>query len=337
MIPFTYIEAHKHGIFSCCPSWLPNKISSLENIETAWESKELKKIQESIISGTYAYCSKTECPHLNQLVTDNVVSNVFIEKKNFKKNKFILGPTNINFAFDRSCNLSCPSCRNVAIMANGDEIEFIDDTINKIQKVYGKSIKMLYLSGSADPFASKSLRKFLLTFDKNKFPNVTRIHLHTNGLLLTKDMWDKLEHIHDIIKTIEISIDASTKETYEILRRGGNWETIIENLNFISKIKLEDKRVSFVVQDTNYIEMEDFYILMMKIFKNNVDIYFNKITNWGTYNDFEFKSKQIWAESHPEFTFFLHQLNKINSKYKFTHNMSDIIYKHLPKKLTSLI
>ena len=39
MIPFTYIEAHKHGIFSCCPSWLPNKISSLENIETAWTNQ----------------------------------------------------------------------------------------------------------------------------------------------------------------------------------------------------------------------------------------------------------------------------------------------------------
>jgi hypothetical protein len=83
--------------------------------------------------------------------------------------------------------------------------------------------------------------------------------------------------------------------------------------------------------------MENFYSLMMKIFKNNVDIYFNKITNWGTYSDSEFKLKQIWNESHPEFQIFLHQLNKINSKYRCIHNMHDIIDKHLPKKINDLI
>ena len=79
--PFTYIEAHKHGVFSCCPSWLPNKISSLEKIETAWESEELKKIQESIIDGSYHYCSKTQCPYIGQIVSDKTIPNVFIEKK----------------------------------------------------------------------------------------------------------------------------------------------------------------------------------------------------------------------------------------------------------------
>ena len=51
---------------------------------------------------------------------------------------------------------------------------------------------MIYLSGTADPFASKSFRKFLINFDKKKFPNVNHIHLHTNGLLLTKSMWEQL-------------------------------------------------------------------------------------------------------------------------------------------------
>jgi molybdenum cofactor biosynthesis enzyme MoaA len=203
--------------------------------------------------------------------------------------------------------------------------------------VYGKNIKMLYLSGSADPFASKSIRKLLLNFDREKFPNVNHIHLHTNALLLTAKMWNSLSHIHDLIKTIEISVDASNEETYKIVRRGGEWKTLIDNLNFISTLKLRDKRISFVVQDLNYLEMENFYSLMMKIFKNNVDIYFNKITNWGTYSDSEFKLKQIWNESHPEFQIFLHQLNKINSKYRCIHNMHDIIDKHLPKKINDLI
>jgi hypothetical protein len=83
--------------------------------------------------------------------------------------------------------------------------------------------------------------------------------------------------------------------------------------------------------------MEDFYKLMMNIFNNNINVYFNKITNWGTYSDSEFMIKQIWNESHPEFQLFLNQLNKINSKYKCIHNMHDIIDKHLPKKRNGLL
>jgi MoaA/NifB/PqqE/SkfB family radical SAM enzyme len=335
--PFVYLEAHKNGIYSCCPSWLPNKISNLEDIETAWESEELKKVQESILDGSYKYCSKTECPYLSELLINKTISKGFIPKEDFKSQKYKQGPTNINFAFDRSCNLTCPSCRNVAIMADGTELEFIDDTINKIVDIYGKNIKMLYLSGTADPFASKSIRKLLLNFDRNKFPNVNHIHLHTNALLLTEKMWNSLSHIHDLIKTIEISIDAANEDTYKIVRRGGDWQTLLNNLNFISTIKLNNKNVSFVTQDTNYMEMEDFYILMNKIFKNNINVFFNKITNWGTYTPAEFSIKQIWNESHPEFQMFLLNLNKINKKYKCTHNMHDIINKHLPIKISGLI
>ena len=335
--PFIYLELHKHGIFSCCPSWLPNKMGDLEDLDSVWISDELKKVHESILDGSYKYCSKTQCPYLSKLISGKGADNNFTLKENFNIKNVKQGPQSINFAFDRSCNLSCPTCRNTAIMANGEEVEFVDKTINKVIDKFGKNLSMLYLSGSADPFASKSIRKMLLNLDVTKFPKLKRIHLHTNGLLLTQKMWNNLSHIHHLIKTIEISIDASNKETYEIIRRGGNWETLISNLEFISKIKMNDIRVSFVVQDNNYLEMEDFYNLMMNIFNNKVNVYFNKITNWGTYTESEFKLKQIWDESHPEFYMFLHQLNKINNKHKCIHNMYDIIETHLTNKTIRLI
>ena len=42
-------------------------------------------------------------------------------------------------------------------------------------------------------------------------------------------------------------------------------------------------------------------------------------------------------ENHPEFNLFLKELDKINKKYDCTHNMYDIIDKHLPKKINGLI
>ena len=335
--PFTYLEIHKNDVYSCCPSWLPNKLTSTGDIKNAWKSDELKKIQESIIDGSYKYCSKIECPYLSSLISTGKKSNCFTLKKNFNIKKYKDSPTNINFAFDRSCNLSCPSCRNFGIMADGTEIEFIDNTINSIIDTYGKNLTFIYLSGTADPFASKSFRKFLLKFDKNKLPNVKTIHLHTNGILLNKEMWNSLSHIHDLIQEIEISIDAANEKTYQLIRRGGDWQTLINNLNFISTLKIKDKKVSFVVQDTNYMEMSEFYYLMSNIFNNKIDIFFNKITNWGTYSESEFKIKQIWNETHPEFKMFLNELNRVKFNYNVIHNMNDIVDKYLPKKINSLI
>lgn len=329
--PFVYMEAHRHAVYSCCPSWLPVKLSSLEDIENAWNTEEYKKIKESILDGSYSYCSKTKCPYLSELLTTGKKHSCFINKSDFKEEDYKT-PVNINLAFDRSCNLSCPSCRTENIMANEDDIIFIDDMIDKITEKFGKDIALLYLSGTADPFASKSIRKLLLNFDKTKFKNLKNIHIHTNGLLLTEKLWNDLSHIHNLIKTIEISIDAANEETYKLIRRGGNWNTLIKNLEFISKIKIGNKKVSFVVQDTNYTQMEDFYNLMMKIFNNKVDVFFNKIQNWGTYSNAEFKLKQIWSEEHPEFEKFLEHLKKIHLKFRCIHNMHEIVDKHIVTK-----
>jgi hypothetical protein len=83
--------------------------------------------------------------------------------------------------------------------------------------------------------------------------------------------------------------------------------------------------------------MEDFYILMSSLFQNKADIYFNKITNWGTYTDLEFQKKKIWDNTHPDFKLFLIELSKINNKYKCIHNMHDIVDKYIVKKLIKLL
>jgi MoaA/NifB/PqqE/SkfB family radical SAM enzyme len=333
--PFTYLEIHKNSTHSCCPTWLPNDLG--DDINTVWGGEELNKIQTSVLDGSYRYCSKTSCPHLSGFISTGKVPSKFIKKDKFNLEDYIDGPKSLNFAFDRSCNLSCPTCRTSMIMANGSEIDFVESKLGEVVTHLGSSVELIYLSGTADPFASKTFRNFLLNIDLGKFPKLNHIHLHTNGQLLNNEMWGKLTHIHHLIKTIEISVDASTKETYEVVRRGGNWENIIENLKFISTIPMKNKNISFVVQDTNYTEMGDFYKMMMEIFNNNVSVFFNKIDNWGTYSDGEYRIKQIWSKSHPEFDKFLIELSKINKKYRCTHNMHDIIDLYLPKQINNLL
>ncbi len=142
----------------------------------------------------------------------------------------------------------------------------------------------------------------------------------------TKEMWNSMPNIHKYVKSCEISIDAGTKDTYQNKTRlGGNWDTLITNLKFISTIPNLRKKVSFVVQDSNYIEMTLFAEKMNEIFNNKCKIYFGKITNWGTFSDGEFLLKKVWDENHPEYNLFIEELNKVNKIKNIYHNMNEFI------------
>lgn len=131
-----------------------------------------------------------------------------------------------------------------------------------------------------------------------------------------------MPQIHHLVKTCEISIDAATKETYENQTRlGGNWDELIENLYFIETIPfLKNIKTSFVVQQKNYKEIKLFYDLMMKIFKKKADVFYGKVTNWGTFTKEEFKQQEVWHPNHPEHKEFLKEIRRtLPAKQAFTN------------------
>jgi len=324
--PFNHLEIFEKDVYCCCPGWLKLPVGDIDNLDDIWSGENLKKIQDSVLDGSYSYCDKDLCPHLSEAFYSNS-SRYFTKKTDFIREDYNHGPKIINLSFDRSCNLSCPSCRK-----HVESQELNNNIMNDISDNFGNSVEIIMMSGAGDLFASKTHRKFLIDFDKEKYKKLASIHIQTNGLLLTKEMWDKINKLHNVIESITISIDASTKETYKIIRRGGNWDTLMENLKFISKLNCF-LYFSFIVQDTNYKEMESFYNLISNL-APSAKIIFNKITNWGTYSDQEFKIKEIYNESHPEFNLFLNELSKVALKDKVLKtNMNDIIEKYLKKNL----
>ena len=337
-VPFNYLEIHSGNIYGCCPSWLPISYGTSDNLSEVWNGDPITKVRESVLNGSYEYCNKTDCPHLSRLIHTKFPTEVFI-LKSANLNLYRSGPSRLNFAFDRSCNFSCPSCRNESVMANSVDIgniqRILDDTIS----TFGSTVTFIYLSGACDPFASKTFREFLKTFDPIRFPKLKNIHIHTNGSLLNEELWSELESVHPYIKTIEISIDATTKDTYEKIRRGGKWDTLLSNLQFIATIPtVREKFFDFVVQDSNYKEMESFYKMINKLphhKRSKVTIYYGKLLNWGTFTDDEFLQKQIWGEHHPLFADFLIELKKVGYLYNSTNNMNDIIEKYKLKPIPS--
>lgn len=328
-VPFKYTEVFDDRQFLCCPSWLNVDINNGQGIKSSFYSDKAKEVRESIIDGSYKYCSEDQCPYLKNLIFGKGDQGQFIIKSNTSL-RYIEENTAlkvVNMCFDRSCNLQCPSCRVELINYLGKERESVEIKLSELTNDIGKSIRRLYLSGSADPFYSKSFRQFLINFDLIKFPKLRSIHLHTNGLLWTSSLWSKMNKVHKFINTCEISIDAATKETYENKTRiGGNWDTLLRNIKFIKNIPtLRKITLSFVVQQSNYKEVKMFYDTFNKLIgptDKKITFFFNKITNWGTFSEEQFKKEDISNIDHPEYPQFIELFKQVHNLKNVTHNIS---------------
>ena len=341
-VPFTAIEVHQHNSFLCCPSWLTKFLPRGLNVKDSWNSVEAKDIRDSILDGSYRYCDSNQCPFLhkmdsnesqhppNPLYSKNNLPNGLATAVESHKNNEEYSPDVVQFSFDRTCNLKCPSCRIDLIVGDKKKIESVKATIEEIESEYANDIKVLYITGSCDPFISVGFRDFLQNFNPKKYPKLESIHLHTNATKWNIKMWDSMKSIHPYVKTCEISIDAGTKDTYENKTRiGGDWDELMNNLKFISTLpNLKKIKPSFVVQNHNYKEMGLFYDMMFDLFGKKSNIFFGKINNWGTFSDEEFLEHQVWNPDHRNYSDFIEEVNRtLPANYCF-HNLYEFINPH---------
>ena len=310
--PFKWFEVFSWQqigvVHLCCAGWLEMSIGNLlhQSVDEIWNSLNAHKIRRSILDGSFKYCNRDLCPYL-KTITGPVLRYKDIKDKELKEvideELTILpyGPKAINCSYDRSCNLYCPSCRDHIFIETQNKIQILKIQ-DKIHKEALKGVHLLYIAGTGDPFGSPYNRKWLQTMKRDDMPNLKEIFLQTNAQLWTKKLWNTIpKDIRKLVKTTEISIDAASPETYAINRRGGNFEKLIENLKFISKLRkhgpIKTMRISMIVQENNFLEMPEFVRLGKSL---NVDtVFFNQLVNWGTYSDEEFESRAIHFPEHP--------------------------------------
>ena len=203
----------------------------------------------------------------------------------------------------------------------------MEELLKNIEEQLGAGLKHIECTGSGDPFFSRSFRKWMMNFDPTKYPKLESMHLHTNGTLWNHSNWSRMKNIHPFVKSAEISIDAARQDTYEnVTRIGGKWDSMIENLVYISNLPtLERVVLSFVVQRENYREMHEFYDLVNSIFKDstaNWNILFNRVLNWGTYTPEQFKKVDVGNPTHPEYRDLVDVYSGIPKTSRVSHNLT---------------
>jgi len=199
-------------------------------------------------------------------------------------------PLQIDFELNYSCNFTCPMCTwNAESTENKGKATWFDFEVFKevIDNAISKGLKSIRLNYINEPLIRKDITKFI---EYARKAGILDIYFSTNGSLLTDEMSREL--IKSGLLRLQISLDAHTKETYEKIRTGGNYEDVIKKvLRFLEirkemNIKLPTLRVNFVKTETNKDELNDF----IKFWENKADSI--GIQNYvGIMNTFEKKTQ----------------------------------------------
>ncbi len=245
-------------------------------------------------------------------------------------------PLQLDFELNASCNLKCPMCLNSAESNKGkgkstwfrfDEFKQILD--NGARNGL-KAIKLNYIN---EPLIRKDISRFVAYA---KQLGILDIYFSTNGMLITDAITREL--IEAGLTRIQISIDAYTEETYDLVRPGGKLSKVVENVERVIRIRNELQsvtpliRVNFVRTELNEHELQFFIdywvnkvemIGIQEMIKPPVSI--THIKSKTTYNkvvkgfrcSFPFKQMVINNEGDilPCCTFYGEQLKMGNIKY----------------------
>ena len=318
-LPFSGIEVDSTGkVYTCCVAHMPYSIGNIyeQTLEDIWKGEKAKLIRESILDGSYRYCMHTICPR--------IVHEDLPDLREENKIELVEEPTRASLNLDSTCNLYCPSCRKTKIDFNSDDQQQLkiksglDNVISYIFSQPSDKRISLSVTGSGDPFYSVVYRDFLFNFDPAPWPNL-KLNLVTHGVMLTEKYWDKMSKWHKRLNSIQITVDAATESTYNKLRPGGNWKTLLENLKMLGEklIDFPETRLElyFIVQQGNYKEIVEFIDLINNlIVRGNVVFVFNKIMDWGTFSYEDFKEHAIWRPDHQDYANYLSIINFVKNK-----------------------
>jgi radical SAM protein with 4Fe4S-binding SPASM domain len=184
--------------------------------------------------------------------------NINIEKLSF--------PKRVTIEFTNDCNLKCVMCPRNKVNFEKSYLDekIFDKIINELSNYEDLAIVPFFRGES---LLHKNFEKYI---KKLKELKRSKIQLFTNGVLLNQKIADFL--VETKVDFISISLDAINKNVYKEIRGFDFFEKIIENINYLLKIKKEKKslieiQISLVKIDKNIDEIDEF----VNFWKNKVD------------------------------------------------------------------
>lgn len=327
--PFLEIAIEDNGdVYNCCPGWvnmvpLGNLLKS--DFNDIWNGEHSQQFRQAVHDGNFKFCNENTCAHLFRcdmfvfkraddipIYKEDSIKNILRDDFDNKRTVLNHGPLIAMLAYDKSCNLHCTSCRKELFLANQTQNQTYKNNINIIHskiKPFLKDLRMLHLNGSGEALVSEIFTDLLYNSTYEDFPNLDNIFLLSNGTVI-KQTWDKISpfikyKLHDI----SISLDGCTKEVYEKIRVGSNFENVLSNIEFVQNvIRPNWFGVSIVIQKDNYFQLVDYIKFLLSYNIKNIQFQILE-PDFRLHEDisyfYKWKENAIHEETHPLYEDFL--------------------------------
>ena len=208
-----FIDQHGN-VFTCC-HYQPGILGSIY-------SHDLSKIwTRSIKLRTLRWMSLNRCLHCFHectLLSKSQKASSVLPHKSMKY------PRKLRILYGEFCNISCIMC----YQDNRSKIMINNEIIKK--NVDFSLIEDIDLQGG-EILAMKNAREMYLWLTKelNK-----KVNLITNGILINDDWAD---HLVKGSNWIQVSVNAATKKTHEIVNKNSNFTRVIDNIKKLIHLK----------------------------------------------------------------------------------------------------
>lgn len=188
-------------------------------------------------------------------VVKRIITEIYVDIKSgdYKKTghmfsslfyHLLLGyPYNISIEPANFCNLRCPMCTTPPWLLERDRNKTISfEDYKKIIDDVKKKVHYIFLFLVGEPFLNKDLPKLIAYATKNNM----HCTVSTNFNILNK------KTARDIVKSkldkLIISLDGATKETYEKIRVGGEFDRVVNNIKTIVEEKKRQKSFKPIIE-----------------------------------------------------------------------------------------
>lgn len=300
MAPFTEVEVYENGNVNCCclqytDNFTFGNIFKDGGFEKVWNGRRAKAFRREVNNGNYTFCNTQIC-NFGRLAPKKTRQNLNAEY-----------PKYVTIGYDKTCNLMCTTCRDCIIRDRTMTDEELDENIEKYYLPICKNAEELILNSIGECLISKHSRRLIQKVSET-YPNL-KFNIMTNGTVCNEIV---LKHLGLIgrLSTVQISINAATKKTYNKITRTGNFDCVMKNLKWLSEQKKKGEIpciiINFVTHKGNYKEMPAFVELATKY---DVTASFWEVQNWGYTKFFDkFDDNAVFHRDNPLFDDFLNVL-----------------------------
>jgi len=149
----------------------------------------------------------------------------------------LLLPNTVYLEVTNCCNAKCHMCPNKTLKRGRGVMawELFKDVIDRCKSIEGKDGLNIFLHHQGEPLLDPMLIDRIL-YAKKTLPK-SFVSFNSNAGLLTKEKSKQI--IEAGLDQVTISIDAASKETYPLIRNGLDYDTTIQNVNDLIKLRNE--------------------------------------------------------------------------------------------------